>query len=96
MDDLSRMIDDFIKQVCPTELLWERLATEGNFKLIRKLRRVEMGEPGFGTIVVPKEGFSESDDTHNLVLEWLEERDINVVNLGLETARNNLVITGQP
>lgn len=67
--------------------LWIRLIIEGNFDLIKKLHRVELQEPGYGTIVVTKEGFSEDDRTHNMVLRFLEKNNINIVNPGLERAR---------
>jgi hypothetical protein len=50
------------------------LIQEGNFPLIDKLHRAECREPGYGTIAVPKQGFSENDYIHNSVLEWLKER----------------------
>lgn len=63
------------------EDLWAVLALEGNFDLINKLRMAEAREPGFGTIVVTEKGFSENDVTHNLVLDWLKERNINIVDV---------------
>lgn len=79
-------IDRLIEETCPTFSLWEKLALDGKFELITLLRRVEMKEPGYGTVVVPHEGFSERDDIHNLVLDWLVEHDVNVLNVGLEVA----------
>lgn len=67
--------------------LWDKLAGEGNYTLIDKLKHVENNDPGFGTIVVPKKGFSEKDDTHNDVLKWLKEQNINILNVGLSVAR---------
>ena len=64
--------------------IWERLTLEGNHDLIAKLHYVEQGEAGFGTIVVPVEGFSEDDDTHNAVLDWLREHNVNILNPGRE------------
>ena len=74
-----------------TEKLWTRLASEGNFDLINKLHRAEQHEPGFETIVVKKEGFSDNDTTHNMVLQFLRERKINIVNPILEKARLRLI-----
>ena len=67
--------------------LHDRLAEEGNFDLIAKLQHVERQTPGFGTIVVSREGFSEDDSVHNEVLQWLQEHDVNVFNPGLEITR---------
>ena len=67
--------------------LWTRLALEGRHTLLNKLRRAEHREPGFGTIVVTKEGFSDDDETHNLVLKFLRQNNICVFNPGLEAAR---------
>lgn len=69
------------------EDLWSILWLDNKFDLIKKLQHVEYGTPGFGSIVVPLEGFSENDAVHNLVLRWLEERGVNVVNVGLVEAR---------
>lgn len=76
--------------------LWVRLTMEGCFELIRKLSRVEKKEDGFMTIVVPPEGFSKDDTTHNMVLEWLEDRDVNVLNVGLEISRCRFALYGRP
>lgn len=70
-----------------TKSLWDRLAEERNFKLIETLRRIELKEAGYGTLIVPPKGFSENDETHNLVLNWLEQQEVNILNVGLETAR---------
>jgi len=59
---------------------WTDLVSEGNFELINKLQRVENKEPGYGTIVVTKEGFSSNDRTHNKVLKWLQEKNVNILN----------------
>jgi len=67
--------------------LWTRLALEGRHALLNKLRRAERREPGFGTIVVKKEGFSDDDETHNLVLKFLRQSSVCVFNPGLEVTR---------
>lgn len=69
------------------QALWDRLVAEGKFDLIERLQRAERGEPGFRTIVVPEEGFSVVDETHNEVLRWLMAHRINVCNPGLLIAR---------
>ena len=79
-----------IKGICMDfTRLWIRLISEKNFKLIKKLYRAEKHEPGFCSIVVSKDGFSESDTTHNLVLKFLRYNKINIVNPNLEDARIN-------
>jgi len=67
--------------------LWVRLTLEGRFDLIDKLNRVENKEPGYGTVIVPQEGFSSDDGTHNLVIDWLNTHGINVLNVGFEVSR---------
>jgi len=68
------------------ETLWNRLFAEGKIELTNKLRKVELQEPGYGTIVMPDEGFSESDATHNLVVDFLDAHNVNIVNVRLITA----------
>lgn len=59
--------------------LWDRLAAEGNWPLIEKLRMVEEEVGGYGTVVCPPKGFSDNDETHNAVVDWLQLRNVNVV-----------------
>jgi len=68
-------------------VLWSRLAVEGRFELIKKLHRAECRELGFGTVVVRREGFSDNDGTHNMVLSFLRQIGVNIFNPGLETMR---------
>ena len=63
-----------------TQDVWNSLISDGNLELIERLRHVEIKTPGFSTIVVPQQGFSPQDETHNKVLDWLHQRDVNVVN----------------
>ena len=74
--------------------LWEKLTLEGRFNLIERLNRIETGVVGFNTIVVPPEGFSNDDRTHNLVLDWLVEHGANVLNVGLEISRMESALHG--
>lgn len=60
--------------------LQDRLAAEGNTTLIANLNRALRRESGYETIAIPKEGFSEDDETHNTVLDWLKEHDIHTIN----------------
>ena len=87
MSVFDEVWNEFFDREFRTMALWERLTQEGKFELIELLRHVEQGEDGFGTVVVHKEGFSENDETHNMVLDWLEERKINILNPGLEKTR---------
>jgi hypothetical protein len=66
------------------ETLWLTLASEGKFDLMERLRKALLGEPGFGTIAVNREGFSENDRTHNLVIRWLKAHDIHVLDVMFE------------
>lgn len=63
------------------EALWAALASEGRFELIERLRKALLRMPGYGTIVVTREGFSESDRTHNLVIRWLKAHRIHTMNV---------------
>lgn len=83
MEELQNMTEIPERGYFRAETLWDRLISEGNLDLISKLHNVEAGLPGYGTIVVPHEGFSEDDTTHNMVLEYLQSHDINILNPGL-------------
>ena len=73
---------------------WELLAAEGNHDLIARLRRAELGEEGFGSIAVTKDGFSENDETHNAVMEWLKSKGINIINPSREIAELEKALHG--
>lgn len=73
--------------------VWEMLLTEGNHDLIEKLRRVERGEGGFGTIVVPPGGFSKNEKTHQLVIDWLSEKDVNILDVEREKSELRKALT---
>ena len=64
--------------------LWLALALEGKHALIEKLQKAFNRVPGFGTIVVTKEGFSENDRTHNMVIRSLKEHGINICDVMYE------------
>lgn len=85
--EMLRYLEQQMLEGSRSEPVWTRLAAEGRFQLIERLRHAELGHAGYGTIVVPKEGFSDDDTTHNAVLDWLSEHQINVMNVGLEIAR---------
>jgi hypothetical protein len=60
--------------------VWLDLLFENNFSLIDKLHHVENKDAGFGTVIVPEQGFSQNDIIHNKVLEWLKKKKVNVIN----------------
>ena len=72
------------KKIPTKEDLWVRLTIEKNYTLIAKLRQVEAKTPGYGTIIVPKEGYSENEVTHNMVLDWLKDHQTKTLNPSLE------------
>ena len=85
-DDLHRLGQELgLWPSNPT--LWERLVSEGRFDLIERLQYVERREPGFSTVVVPAQGFSDVYETHNEVLRWLKAHRINVCDPRLLIAR---------
>lgn len=59
-----------------TQNLWLTLASEGKYELITKLHRAQNKEEGYSTIIIPTEGFSKNDTTHNQVLKWLKKNKI--------------------
>lgn len=67
--------------------LWDMLASDRKFDLIEKLKHVEDQEGGYMSIVVPPEGYSENDDTHNAVLDWLQDHGVNIINVNLSVER---------
>jgi len=81
---LFRYKDTKINIKVPTDILWQTLIEDGRNELVTLLQHVENREPGYGSIIVPNNGFSDSDTIHNMVLDWLHERDINVVNVAHE------------
>lgn len=79
----------------PDDVLWARLAGEGRLEVLEKLQHVERSDAGYGTIVVPAKGFSDSDRTHNCVIEWLRKKNVNVLNIRVLEARMELALHGQ-
>jgi hypothetical protein len=76
---------------------WVALVAEGNHGLISKLKRAVDGEPGFGTVVVNSKGFSENDETHNMVLDWLREKGVHVLDVPYEIGNLELALSkGKP
>jgi hypothetical protein len=92
-DLLEKTIESLINQLCKeynrkhrSELLWEALVLDGNFALVEKLHYAERKLPGYNIIVVPFKGFSESDQVHNMVLDWCKEHKIKTLNILHEVA----------
>jgi hypothetical protein len=76
-----RLFNKFVKSKITTGQLWDILIKDKKYDLIKVLKHVENKEPGYGSVVVPKYGFSSNRKIHNLVLLWLKERDINIVDV---------------
>jgi hypothetical protein len=85
MDDNFWVHDDF---------LWLTLASEGRFELIERLQKALNGVPGFGTIVVPLEGFSDIDKTHNMVLRCLRWHGVHLFDVAFEVGNLELALHG--
>lgn len=68
----------------PTKELWEALINEGRHDLVKVLNHVENKDAGFGSIVVPADGFSKNKEIHDSVMVWLKDRDINIVDVKQE------------
>lgn len=80
----------------PQSELWATLALEGNDRLIDLLHKAEQGIPGYTTVIVTKAGFSEDDDVHNAVLDWLTGHpQINIFNPGNEIVNLELALHGE-
>jgi hypothetical protein len=75
--------------------LWLTLASEGRFELIEKLQKAFNGVPGYGTIVVPQEGFSEVDRTHNMVIRSLKEHGVSIHDTLFEIGNLELALHGR-
>ena len=61
--------------------LWQILANENNYGLIGKLCDIEKGVPGFSSIVVPPAGFSKNPETHEKVIAWLKQKNVNILDV---------------
>lgn len=99
MDKLERIIEELIdlllKEYSHTkncELLWEALWLNGDYALLEKLRKAEINFPGFGTLIVPKEGFSPCNWIHNLVIDWCKIHKIHLLNVAIEIAKLELAL----
>lgn len=70
-----------IKTKITTEQLWATLIEDGKHSLVKVLNHVENKVPGYGSIVVPKTGFSNNLNIHNEVITWLNDRGVNIINV---------------
>jgi len=61
-----------------TKLLWKTLVEHGEHELLHKLNVIEKND--IGSVIIPSgaKGFSHHDDIHNLVIDWLKLKGINV------------------
>jgi hypothetical protein len=55
-----------------------QLLLEGREDTLAKLREVDAKTPGYGVIINKKEGFSECDDIHNHIVDYLQKQGILV------------------
>ena len=67
-----------------TDNLYSILTEESKISLISILKKVDSKEHGYGSIVVPKGGFSYNPETHKMVINWLKERFVNIVDVDRE------------
>lgn len=84
-------IDDMDRSLSPATYtpltLWDRLTMEGRYELISLLHHAEQHDPGYSVIIVPEEGFSDIDETHNMVLDFLHQNNILPLNVPLEITK---------
>jgi ribosomal protein L10 len=64
-----------------TGQLWFLLLKSDRTDLIKILQKVEKKEPGYGSIVVPEGGFIEDEKINDMILSWLKERNVNIINV---------------
>ena len=64
--------------------LFEVLIKCKKYTLIKQLQHVENKDPGYGSIVVPKGGFITNKEVNDLVLLWLRDKDVNIVDVSYE------------
>lgn len=90
---LRRLLGDLDSKIEPAKrtqfsprALPDLLMANGYWETIEKLKHVEAGTPGYGTVVITAAGFSDDDDTHNAVLDWLREKKVNIFNPAREIA----------
>jgi hypothetical protein len=87
-DELERVIESLIDELCDqyerqhrSEILWQALVLDGNFTLLSKLHNAEIKFSGYGTLIVPTEGFSDNNRVHNMVIDWCREHKVRLFNV---------------
>jgi hypothetical protein len=83
-------IDSTVEPTCHVEYtpkdLCDMLMANGHWDTIEKLKHVERGTKGFGTVVITPAGFSDDEETHKAVLDWLHKKKVHVFNPSREIA----------
>jgi hypothetical protein len=86
MDELERIIEALIDLLIAdyrrehrSQLVWEALVLDGNYKLIETLRLVELGH--LKTVILPDTGFSTNHRVHLLVIDWCRDHDVCLLNV---------------
>jgi len=64
--------------------IWDTLLEFEEFSLIKKVFRASVGDPGFGTLAVPKGGFCSYPNVNKAVIQWLEYKGVNVLDVNKE------------
>ena len=64
--------------------LWEILLEFEEFELVKKVYRAGTGQGGFGTLIVPEGGFCTYSNVNAAVIQWLEHKGVNVLNVNEE------------
>ena len=64
--------------------IWDILLDFEEFNLIKKVYRAGSGQAGFGTLIVPKGGFCTYPNVNAAVIQWLEYKGINVLDVNKE------------
>ena len=76
--------------------LWDHLTADGKLDLVSRLQRIQNHEDCFEWLVVPKEGFSEDDTTHNAVIDWAHLNNIRLINMTKEITELELSLHPVP
>jgi hypothetical protein len=64
--------------------IWDILLEFEEFSLIKKVYRAGSGQAGFGTLIVPEGGFCSYPHVNSAVIQWLEYKGVNVVDVNKE------------
>jgi len=81
---LKLTVDMLKSRIYKSDEIWSSLVLEQNFALLDKLQRIEKNEPGFGTIIIPKDGFSKNETLNKQIIAWLKRHKINVYSIDQE------------